>query len=494
MTQAQACWPVKIVGDVTVCVYPTIHQMSSYVLLEQEDWFEDEMDFVRAFVLPDMNVLDIGANHGVYSLSIARKLETGHVWAFEPTLAPGQMLARSIELNDFSDKVTWVHAGLSDHQGSADIRTSINSELNSLYGNTGEKETIRLETLDSFLQANAIEVPIEFVKLDAEGEEINVLRGGHQFFSHQSPLIMFELKHGHEVNHGLIEAVQALGYTIYRLLPDMDMLIEYEPSFQDGYLLNLFACKPEYATTLAARGLLVRKDDMALAGSENLTVNLDWMARIQSFPFAKECEAFWMTHIDGVPKQYLAALSVCLQAYDHSLVTAKRAFLLQTANNLVDGMLQNPTKVQEAHPSVWLLKLHLLHVQGYRSAAVALGRQLVTVFEKGLTPSWPFIPPAKLFFARAPKKSIEAWILAALQEFVECRQTFSSYFAADTLDVLQPLLANPNHSLNIDRRLALCAKRAGKSIEIAAAHPLLNREYSPNSAIWCEICGARLVR
>jgi len=483
-------WPVKIIGDVTICVYPNIHQMSSYVLLEQEDWFEDEMEFVRAYILPDMNALDIGANHGVYALSIANKLKTGHVWAFEPTSAPGRMLARSIKLNNFCEKVTWVHAGLSDRQGSAVIRTSINSELSSLHGNTGDKETIRIETLDNYLQANAINVTIEFVKLDAEGEEINVLRGGHQFFVHQSPLIMFELEYGTKKNHGLIEAIMALGYKIYRLLPDMAMLIEYESSFEDCYMLNLFACKPENASKLAARGLLARKEDIDLYSSENLAIDLDWEKRLESFPFTRTCKNHWSSHINVVPKQYLAALSICLQVHGPSLTSAERAFLLQTAANLIDSMLQNSAGVQDVHPSVWLLKLNLLHVQGYRSAAVTLASHLVTAFEKGIVPSWPFIPPARQFFSRKPVTSIEQWLITVLQEFIEYRHEFSSYYVTDALGALQSLLTNPNRSLNIDRRLVLCAKRTGKKIEIATSHPLLNQNFSPNYTIWREICGA----
>ena len=66
---------VVISGGVRVCVQPTIRQLSSFVLLEHEDWFEDEMAFVRAYVTPGMNALDIGANHGVYALSIASRLD-----------------------------------------------------------------------------------------------------------------------------------------------------------------------------------------------------------------------------------------------------------------------------------------------------------------------------------------------------------------------------------------------------------------------------------
>ena len=49
-------WPVKIADNVTVCVQPTVNQMSSYILLEQEDWFEDVRQYDAGLVYFKTNV------------------------------------------------------------------------------------------------------------------------------------------------------------------------------------------------------------------------------------------------------------------------------------------------------------------------------------------------------------------------------------------------------------------------------------------------------
>ena len=43
---------IRIAGDVSICVPDTIDLLTPYVLLEQEDWFEDEMGFVRRLLQP----------------------------------------------------------------------------------------------------------------------------------------------------------------------------------------------------------------------------------------------------------------------------------------------------------------------------------------------------------------------------------------------------------------------------------------------------------
>lgn len=484
MNSVQTHWAVKIKGDVIVCVQPTIQQMSSYILLEQEDWFEDEMDFIRAYITSDMNAFDIGANHGVYGLSIAKKLTTGHVWAFEPTLSPSSMLAKSIELNQFSEKLTLVQAGLSDHPHDAVIFTSANSELNSLYGESGVREPIRLEALDDFLDKQAINVSIDFVKLDAEGEEIKILHGGRTFFSEQSPLIMFELKHGNVVNHGLIETIQALGYQIYRLLPDMNILVEYDSTFQDGFLLNLFACKTNRSANLMARGLLASNSDITKLSAQ-LTYKPDWFHHLQAHPFTQSCIASWQQSLRDIPNDYLSALSACLLAHDTTLAAAHRVALVESASGLIDGMTKNDASV---HPAIGLLKVHLAHLRGYRHESIELANSLLQFFVSTKTESsWPFLPPCPLFFTRQPKQSMNAWITTVLQEFLAYRAGFSSYFIPNPLDALLPLFNNANAGDAINRMLLLCAKKQGIAVSITATHPLLNRELSINSAIWQQI-------
>ncbi|HJW81310.1 MAG TPA: hypothetical protein VJ396_03615 [Acidiferrobacterales bacterium] len=76
---------IRIAGDVSVCVPRDIKLMSPYVLLEQEDWFEDDIRFARQLLGKGESVIDIGANYGVYTLSMAQAVgESGKVWAIDP--------------------------------------------------------------------------------------------------------------------------------------------------------------------------------------------------------------------------------------------------------------------------------------------------------------------------------------------------------------------------------------------------------------------------
>ena len=478
-------WPVRIQGDVQVCVQPRIEQMSTYVLLEQEDWFEDEMAFVRAYVTPDMHALDIGANHGVYSLSIARQLRDGHVWAFEPTQAPGRMLEKSIQLNGFQERITWVHAGLSDHSGVASISISSNSELNTLHGGHGEQESIRLETLDGFLAVRDIRQNIEFVKLDAEGEEINVVKGGERFFTEQSPLVMFELKHGQSINHGLIDAFKQLGYDIYVLLPDLGILAAYDEGANHD-VLNLFACKRDRADAMSARQLLAR--NLGLAGGLE-TVRKLLLDNLATAPYAQLCNAAWQAQAPAVPTEYIDALVATLLAHSSITTAEQKLSFLNTASGLVDRIISAGGKV---HYCAWLLKIHLLHLQNRRALSAHLCEQLLKVPAAEVQLDWPFLPPRFDWVSRPIHGNIMLWLEAALREFIELRQGFSSYFSRTPFKNLQELLDNPNKSAEMDRRAILAARLQGRKICVPLGLHLLNPAVTRNSGIWQQILGVSL--
>ncbi|HNX77637.1 MAG TPA: FkbM family methyltransferase [Candidatus Rifleibacterium sp.] len=427
-----------------------------------------------------MNAFDIGANHGVYALSMARKLTTGHIWAFEPTQKPGSMLKKSIEINGFTDRITLVEAGLSDQAATVEIATSLNSELNSLYGNSGNHELIKLEKLDEYLLTNAINHQISFVKLDAEGEEVKILKGGQDFFTRQSPLVMFELKHGNAVNHGLIEAFEKLGYRIYRLLNDINILIEFDNQNQDN-ILNLFACKPDCIDILAGRGLLAKTEKLAELSDKDLPQTNEWLQLIKSFPYIQECEKKWSDNATAIPESFLKAFSACLLAHDKTLGAAKRVYLLQTADILLNEILKQPIG---AHYSAWLLKIHLLHIFNQRTACLNICQQLCVAYSTAPTPSWPFILPSVRFFTRKPLGETGKWLLDIIQEFIEYRKSFSSYFVANPLPELRVLIDNPSHGIEIDRRNILAAAKNQKPVTLVSPCPLGDPELSTNSNIW----------
>ena len=76
---------LTMVDGVRIVVPDSLDLITPYVLLEQQDWFEDEIKFLRRLLQPGQKVIDVGANYGVYTLSMAQTVgPTGRVWAFEP--------------------------------------------------------------------------------------------------------------------------------------------------------------------------------------------------------------------------------------------------------------------------------------------------------------------------------------------------------------------------------------------------------------------------
>ena len=59
-------------GNIQVVLPDSLEQISTYVLQEQGDWFEDEIRFVRTLMEEGQQAIDIGANYGMFTLSLAK--------------------------------------------------------------------------------------------------------------------------------------------------------------------------------------------------------------------------------------------------------------------------------------------------------------------------------------------------------------------------------------------------------------------------------------
>ncbi len=231
----------------------SLESISTYVLLEQEAWFEKEVTFIERWVRPGMTAIDIGANLGVYSLPLARRVGPGgRVFAYEPGSAPRELLRKSAELNRCQN-LEVIAAALSDGEREGRLAGGSSSEYSSL-GGAGDGESVQVTTLDLDEPRRAWASP-DFVKIDAEGEEERILRGGQTFFARHSPLVMFEFKAGSTVNESLISAFPAMGYRVYRLLAGAPILVPVLPGeIMDQFEINLFAAKPDRAQALAQKG------------------------------------------------------------------------------------------------------------------------------------------------------------------------------------------------------------------------------------------------
>ena len=176
---------LEITGGTRVVTPDSVNLITPYVLYEQQDWFEDEIGFLRRFLLPGQQAIDVGANYGVYTLSVAKAVgPTGAVWAFEPASSTAAFLAQGIAANNFTH-VVLERSALSRECGTGQLAINDNSELNALVRDEpsgGASESIRLVTLDDCLQRYGWK-RIDFLKIDAEGEEANIIEGGRRFLA-----------------------------------------------------------------------------------------------------------------------------------------------------------------------------------------------------------------------------------------------------------------------------------------------------------------------
>lgn len=153
-------------------------------------------------VKPGDTVLDIGANVGAHTLPLARLVgEAGRVIAFEPTSFAINKLGENLSLNpELVNRVTVLKMMLVAERG-APLEPSIFSSwplvsTDSLH----EKHRGRLmdttgavsATLDQTVEELKLE-KIDFIKLDVDGHEFEVLRGAIATIEKFKPKILVEL-------------------------------------------------------------------------------------------------------------------------------------------------------------------------------------------------------------------------------------------------------------------------------------------------------------
>jgi FkbM family methyltransferase len=433
-TDRQACKVVRLKDGILVVVPDSVGLITPYVLEEQQDWFEDETDFLRAFLEPGMKVIDIGANFGIYTLIAAASVgEHGHVWSFEPTSFTADCLARSLEQNTVGN-VTLLREAVSDHMGVARLTLEDNCEMNSLHESVQGRayEEVRVVSLDHAMATHAM-ADIDFLKLDAEGQECRILDGASDFWQNESPLVMFEFKHNQTVNVELVERFVALNFKIYRYHPGPGILVPFDSQVKlDPFWGNLFACRPDRANQLARRGLLTQASAIVSESVPDGDANA-WMREIiRLFNLSRDESRSATERINAVYVAYRLA---------------------QTGGNDT--------------PSIpWLCTLaRLACAIGLRADVCHILNQALTQLDSFSPVTCPiFLPAHSRFDHIPPGEDLKLWFTAMIYEQLEESHSYSSYYSVEkTLENLQQLLPTGFASDHMFRRLDLIKRRVATS-------------------------------
>lgn len=472
-------WALRLASGQTIHVPGRISSMTTYVLLEQERWFEGEIGFVARLLQAGDDALDIGANHGVYTLALAGSVAE-RVWAFEPTREPRARLERTVAANGLQARVSVVPCALSDHAGTAVFHTSAQSELNSMHVHGGSvEETVALDTLDAFAARELAGRRVGFVKIDAEGEEPRVLRGGGDFLRTHEPIVMFEMIAGTRPQLGLLDDFAALGYGIFRHLPELDLLVQYQPSgdANDSWVLNLFAIKPAQQQRLARQGLLLRWSDLD-ARPADPAPHAEALSHLAGLSPMQGLQAP-TPEVDGA--EFCLALAHAASAKPGlAACAADRVHHLLAARNIVQAALDAG---RVAHVAAWTLLVHCLHALGSRQAALAIASELLQLWPAAkVVQRSTFLPVLSADLQRARSTDAAAWMQQSLAEYVECQGRYSSFFGA--AQGLGRLLEHPDHSAQIERRYLLSELKRERLPDTAALRLLPAASATANPQIW----------
>ena len=147
--------------------------------------------FIRANVAPGATVIDVGANIGLSTILLARMAKT--VFAFEASPKNAAFLQKNLELNRIGNVRVYVNAA-SHAVGSVRIHEATFG-AGSHVVSSAHVAAERLPTVEvACVTLDSIDFPqIDFIKIDAEGHEPNVLAGATSLLRRDAPLVYTEV-------------------------------------------------------------------------------------------------------------------------------------------------------------------------------------------------------------------------------------------------------------------------------------------------------------
>jgi len=177
------------------------------------EWSEGEVDVFRVVLRPGDVVVEVGANIGTHTVFFANAVtETGKVLAYEPQRIVFQTLCANIALNSLVN-VHCYPVGLGEAAGFAQIPALDYRQPNNFGGVSLRDdipgEQVQVTTLDSFALSQC-----RLLKIDAEGMELQVLKGASETLKRCQPILYIENDRPDKAT-ALVQHLHQLGYQMY---------------------------------------------------------------------------------------------------------------------------------------------------------------------------------------------------------------------------------------------------------------------------------------
>jgi FkbM family methyltransferase len=216
----------RVLGKYLMYVDPLDESLTPHLMLDGywEMWITMAIaNYVRA----GMRVIDVGAHVGYYTLLLSDIVgDKGEVIAFEPTDRTRAYLHKNLERNG-ARNVRVSHQAVSAVCGRATLGISrTNSGTNGLWDlnapsepacGTGFREAT--QPVETVSLDGVIGPPVQFIKIDAEGNEFAVWLGMQEIIEH-SPSLQIAMEYGHkyDTEGKLVRAIADAGFSLHEIL------------------------------------------------------------------------------------------------------------------------------------------------------------------------------------------------------------------------------------------------------------------------------------
>ena len=215
---AGTCWRVARLPFGALAEVDLKLPFEQNIWLEREEW--DELVLLNNLLGKGETFIDVGANIGTWSL-VAAKIagEDGKVLSVEPNPKTAERLRKNVELNSFGN-VNVIEGAASDNEGTCFLTCPQEHNLASIVTEKDEGSLeVRSFTLDGVIDEVSI-TSVAGIKIDAEGHELEVLKGAEGLLSKFRPWMIVEfnttfLPSSRLGDWNVLQLLKTIGYDPY---------------------------------------------------------------------------------------------------------------------------------------------------------------------------------------------------------------------------------------------------------------------------------------
>jgi FkbM family methyltransferase len=140
-------------------------------------------------------VFDLGGFKGDTAIFFADKVgEKGKVYTFEPIHSNFEMIKMNAKSNNLEDIIVPINKAVSNKDGFMNVISGKQTTHWSYLTNNDEGISVAVTTLDNFVSQNSIK-KLDFIKMDVEGAECDVLKGASKLLKNKAPKLAIALYH-----------------------------------------------------------------------------------------------------------------------------------------------------------------------------------------------------------------------------------------------------------------------------------------------------------